>query len=220
MYAVIETGGKQYRVELGAEIEVDRLDVEPGQTIELERVLLIADGDQAMVGRPVVDGARVSARVLRQDRGDKIVVFKYKPKARSRVKKGARAELTVLRIADIAWAGRSAAQEGADPAEKRRAEAEAAARVAESQAAADQALAAKLAAAAPPEPTAPAKSTRRGKAPTTVAAADDMPADDTPAAVTDADAGSQAAAVSADAATDVAETTDGADASVDDQKDE
>ena len=61
MYAVIETGGKQYRVELGTEIEVDRLDVEPGQTIDFDRVLLVADGDQAAIGRPLVDGARVSA---------------------------------------------------------------------------------------------------------------------------------------------------------------
>ena len=113
MYAVIETGGKQYRVELGSEIEVDRMDVEPGQTIDLERVLLVADGDEAAIGQPVVDGARVSASVLRQSRGDKIVVFKYKPKARTRVKQGHRADLTVLRIADIAWAGRSAAKEQA-----------------------------------------------------------------------------------------------------------
>ena len=113
MYAVIETGGKQYRVELGSEIEVDRMDVEPGQTIDIERVLLVADGDEAAIGQPVVDGARVSANVVRQSRGDKIVVFKYKPKARTRVKQGHRADLTVLRIADIAWAGRSAAKEQA-----------------------------------------------------------------------------------------------------------
>ena len=71
MYAVIETGGKQYRVELGSEIAVDRLDVEPGQTIDLERVLLVADGDEAAVGRPLVEGAKVSANVVRQDRGVK-----------------------------------------------------------------------------------------------------------------------------------------------------
>ena len=101
MYAVIETGGKQYRVELGTEIEVDRLDVEPGQTIELDRVLLVADGDATAIGRPLVEGARRARACVRQDRGDKIVVFKYRPKARSRVKKGHRADLTVLRVADI-----------------------------------------------------------------------------------------------------------------------
>ena len=153
MYAVIETGGKQYRVELGSEIEVDRMDVEPGQTIDIERVLLIADGEQAAIGQPVVDGAVVSASVLRQSRGDKIVVFKYKPKARTRVKQGHRADLTVLRIADIAWAGRSAAEEGAAAAKDKEAAATKAAKAAEEKAAADQALAAKLAAAA----AAPAK---------------------------------------------------------------
>ncbi len=94
MYAVIETGGKQYRVELGSEIQVDRLDVQPGESITLDRVLLVADGDATAVGRPVVDGATVRADVLAQDRGEKIVVFKYKPKARTRVKQGFRAELT------------------------------------------------------------------------------------------------------------------------------
>ena len=61
MYAVIETGGKQYRVELGSEIEVDRMDVEPGQTIDIDRVLLVADGDQSAIGAPLVDGAKVCA---------------------------------------------------------------------------------------------------------------------------------------------------------------
>ena len=149
MYAVIETGGKQYRVELGSEIEVDRLDVEPGQTIDIDRVLLVADGDQSAIGAPLVDGARVSADVVRQTRGEKLVVFKYKPKARSRVKNGARADLTLLRIADIAWAGRSAAAEGAAAEQEKQAAAAKAAKAAAEKAAADQALAAKLAAAAP-----------------------------------------------------------------------
>ena len=116
MYAVIESGGKQHRVELGSEIQVDRLDVQPGDSITLDRVLLVADGDEAAIGQPVVDGAKVSAQVLGQDRGDKIVVFKYKPKARTRVKKGFRAELTTLRITDIAFGGKSAAKD----AEKQR----------------------------------------------------------------------------------------------------
>ena len=62
MYAVIESGGKQHRVELGSEIQVDRLDVQPGDSITLDRVLLVADGDDAAIGRPVVDGATVSRR--------------------------------------------------------------------------------------------------------------------------------------------------------------
>lgn len=149
MYAVIETGGKQYRVELGSEIEVDRMDVEPGQTIDLGRVLLVADGDQSAIGAPLVDGATVSASVVAQTRGEKLIVFKYKPKARTRVKNGARADLTLLRIADIAWAGRSAAKEDAAAEADRKSAAAKAAKAAAEQAAVDEALAARLAAATP-----------------------------------------------------------------------
>ncbi len=73
MYAVIETGGKQYRVEVGTELEVELLDVEPGKTITLDRVLLVADGDEAAIGRPLVADAAVSAEVVRQIRGEKII---------------------------------------------------------------------------------------------------------------------------------------------------
>jgi large subunit ribosomal protein L21 len=145
MYAVIENGGKQYRVELGAELVVDRMDVEAGQTVKFDHVLLVADGDEASVGRPHVAGASVSADVVRQARGEKVVVFKYRPKARSRVKQGSRADLTVLRIADIVHDGKSAAKiaEAARTERERleAAEAEAAAKQAE----ADKELARKLA---------------------------------------------------------------------------
>ena len=110
MYAVIETGGKQYRVEVGTELEVELLDVEPGKTITIDRVLLVADGDDSTIGRPVVADASVSAEVVSQTRGPKLISFKYRPKARSRVKKGHRQELTVLRIADITLGGKSAAK--------------------------------------------------------------------------------------------------------------
>jgi len=110
MYAVIETGGKQYRVEVGTELEVELLDAEPGKTVTVGRVLLVADGDDASIGLPVVDGAAVSAEVVRQGRGEKVISFKYRPKARRRVKKGHRQELTVLRISDITLNGKSAAK--------------------------------------------------------------------------------------------------------------
>src|ERR1700693_5903024 len=110
MYAVIETGGKQYRVEVGTELEVELLDIEPGKTITLDRVLLVADGDESTIGRPLVADASVSAEVVRQTRGEKLISFKYRPKARSRVKKGHRQELTVLRINDITLGGKSAAK--------------------------------------------------------------------------------------------------------------
>ena len=145
MYAVIETGGKQYRVEVGTELEVELLDVEPGQAITLDRVLLVADGDESSIGRPLVADAAVSAEVLRQTRGEKLISFKYRPKARSRVKKGHRQELTVLRITDVRLGKKSAAEavrkaEAEAKTERQRLE-EAAAK----QAAADAALAAKLA---------------------------------------------------------------------------
>ncbi len=145
MYAVIESGGKQYRVELGTELAVDRLDAQPGQTIEFARVLLIADGDEAAIGRPTVDGGRVTADVVRQDRGEKIVVFKYRPKARSRVKQGHRADLTILRVADIELGRKSARKLAADARTERERLASAAADAAAKQAASDKALAAKLA---------------------------------------------------------------------------
>jgi large subunit ribosomal protein L21 len=151
MYAVIETAGKQYRVELGTQLEVDRMDVEPGQSVQLERVLLVADGDETEIGRPTVAGAVVAADVVRQDRGEKIVVFKYRPKARHRAKQGHRQDLTVLRIADISWGGRSAAADAEARRTTERQAAEEAAREADLRAASDKALAAKLAAEADSE---------------------------------------------------------------------
>ena len=146
MYAVIETGGKQYRVEVGTELEVELLDVEPGKTVTLDRVLLVADGDQASIGQPVVDGAAVSAEVLRQDRGPKLISFKYRPKARTRVKKGHRQELTVLRISDITLNGKSAAKSAAKAETDAKTERERLEEAAAVQAAKDAELAAKLAA--------------------------------------------------------------------------
>jgi large subunit ribosomal protein L21 len=145
MYAVIETGGKQYRVEVGTELAVELLEVEPGQEITLERVLLVADGEEAAIGRPVVDGATVSATVLRNDRADKVISFKYKPKARRRVKKGHRQEQTILRITDVVLNGKSAAAEAEQAAEARKTERQRLEEAAATQAAADAALAATLA---------------------------------------------------------------------------
>ncbi|MBI3752049.1 MAG: 50S ribosomal protein L21 [Chloroflexi bacterium] len=155
MYAVIETGGKQYRVEVGTELEVELLDVEAGASMKFDRVLLVADGETAAIGRPVVANAEVEATVIGRDRGPKTIAFKYRPKARSRVKKGHRQELTLLRISDIVLDGHSAAADvkAAEEATKKdRAKLEEAAR---RQAAADAELAAKLAAEKPVK--APAK---------------------------------------------------------------
>ena len=157
MYAVIETGGKQYRVEVGTELQVELLDVEPGKTITLDRVLLVTDGDTSSIGRPLVADAAVSAEVVRQIRGEKLISFKYRPKARSRVKKGHRQELTVLRISDITLDGKSAAKSAKraqDDAKTERQRLEEAANV---QAARDAELAAKLAVGSEAGPTATAE---------------------------------------------------------------
>jgi large subunit ribosomal protein L21 len=97
-YAIIEDGGKQYRAMEGSTIEVDRYDAEPGDQIDLDQVLLVADGDEVIVGAPVIEGAKIEATVLEQVKGPKVVVFKYKPKERYRVKKGHRQQYTRLKV--------------------------------------------------------------------------------------------------------------------------
>ena len=162
MYAVIETGGKQYRVELGSELAVERLDNAPGETVEFGRVLLVVDGGAAQIGTPVVADALVTGEIVRQDRGEKIVVFKYRPKARHRAKKGHRQEQTVVRVADIRFNGRSAADEASAEQKAAAKSRKAAVEAAEKKAAADRALADKLAAdAAKAEETADAKATAK-----------------------------------------------------------
>jgi large subunit ribosomal protein L21 len=144
MYAVIETGGKQYRVELGTELEVELLDVEPGQEINLDRVLLVVDGDKSAVGQPIVEDAAVSAQVVRQTRGEKTISFKYRPKARRRVKKGHRQELTVLKITEVRLGAKSAAEEAKVAESAAEAERGKVAKAAARQAAEDATLADKL----------------------------------------------------------------------------
>ena len=151
MYAVIETGGKQYRVEVGTELEVELLDVEPGKTVTIDRVLLVADGDDSTIGRPLVADASVSAEVVTQTRGPKLISFKYRPKARSRVKKGHRQELTVLRIADITFGGKSAAKAAKKADDEAKTERTRVEEAAAAQAAKDAELAAKLAVGADAE---------------------------------------------------------------------
>jgi len=151
MYAVIETGGKQYRVEVGTELEVELLDASAGDSVTLDRVLLVADGDEASIGRPLVSGSSVSAEVVRQDRAGKVISFKYRPKARRRVKKGHRQDFLLLRITDVVLNGKSAAaaleKAQADAKTERQRLEEGAKR----QAAEDAALAAKLAARSAPK---------------------------------------------------------------------
>lgn len=101
MYAVIRTGGKQYRVAAGDIVEVEKLDGGIGSTVTLEDVLLVANGDTVQVGQPTVTGATVTAKITGQYRGNKILVFRYRPKKRIRVRKGHRQYLTRLQIEAI-----------------------------------------------------------------------------------------------------------------------
>jgi large subunit ribosomal protein L21 len=105
IYAIINTGGKQHKVTPGQTIDVERLAVNEGDTVELDRVLLIADGDQVTVGTPTISGAKVIATALGEAKGKKIVAFKYKPKVRYRRKIGHRQIHTKLAIKDIVPGG-------------------------------------------------------------------------------------------------------------------
>lgn len=107
MFAVIKSGGRQYKVSVGQRLEVNRLPVQEGEQVQLNEVLLIADGDKTMIGTPLVPDAMVLATVTKHGRGKKIIVFKYKPKKRYRHKRGHRQELTFLTIDDIIADGKS-----------------------------------------------------------------------------------------------------------------
>jgi large subunit ribosomal protein L21 len=106
MYAVIRTGGKQYRVAENQRVTVERLPGDPGETLKLDDVLMIAEeGSAPLVGTPSLDSAAVFAEVLAQTRGDKVIVFKKKRRKNYRRTKGHRQELTMLRIAGISASG-------------------------------------------------------------------------------------------------------------------
>jgi large subunit ribosomal protein L21 len=117
MYAVVSSGGKQYRVEPGSTLLVERLPSEPGASILFDRVLLIGDGDDVMVGTPVVSGATVSATVLGEELGPKLVIFKFKQKVKYRRRTGHRQHLLRVRIDEINAEGRrtSRAKAKAEP---------------------------------------------------------------------------------------------------------
>ena len=115
MFAVVSSGGKQYRVEPGNTVLVDRVASEPGASITFDRVLLIGDGDETTVGTPLVSGASVSGTVLSEELGPKLVIFKFKQKVKYRRRTGHRQHLTVVRIDEINADGRSKAKAKAAP---------------------------------------------------------------------------------------------------------
>jgi large subunit ribosomal protein L21 len=120
MFAVIRTGGKQYKVAQGDVIAVEKLAGEPGATIELAEVLMLGDGAEVSAGAPLVAGATVSAELVEHRRADKIIVFKKKRRHNYRRKSGHRQHETVLRITGISAAAAEAAEGGSAPRRARR----------------------------------------------------------------------------------------------------
>jgi large subunit ribosomal protein L21 len=101
MYAVIATGGKQYRVQPGETIEIEKLAAQAGGTIEFGEVLLVADGENVRVGQPTLSGAKVTAEVLGDRKGEKLIVYKYRRRKGYRRKTGHRQQYTAVKITAI-----------------------------------------------------------------------------------------------------------------------
>jgi len=105
MYAVVQSGGKQYRVEQGQTIRVERLSGDVGAKVEIADVLLVADGQDVSIGQPLVKGAKVSAEIVRQGKGKKTLIYKYRRRKRYRRKQGHRQLFTALKITAITATG-------------------------------------------------------------------------------------------------------------------
>ena len=101
MYAVIATGGKQYKVTKGETLRVEKLDGEEGSTVKLGQVLMVADGDKVSVGTPTLDKASVTAKIKTQGRGDKIEIIKFRRRKNSRTRMGHRQSYTEIEVTDI-----------------------------------------------------------------------------------------------------------------------
>jgi large subunit ribosomal protein L21 len=100
-YAIVERGGKQYKAVEGSSIQVDTIPMEEGEQVTLDSVLLLVDGDNISVGTPKVDGAKVNTTILAHEKGRKVVIFKYRPRKRYRVKAGHRQKYTRLSVDSI-----------------------------------------------------------------------------------------------------------------------
>jgi len=116
MYAVVTTGGKQYRVEAGSELVIERLAEDAGASVTFDRVLLIGDGEAVTIGTPTVDGASVSGTVLGEELGPKLIIFKFKQKATYRRTRGHRQHLVRVRIDEISASGKKSRADTADTA--------------------------------------------------------------------------------------------------------
>ncbi|MBD3328954.1 50S ribosomal protein L21 [Candidatus Dojkabacteria bacterium] len=100
-YAIVKMAGKQFKVSPGQELEVNKIDAKKGDKIDIDDVLLVKKGDKVQIGKPVVDGAKVTFEVLGQKRGEKVRTFKYKAKSRSRKTRGSRQHITQLKVLKI-----------------------------------------------------------------------------------------------------------------------
>lgn len=120
MYAIIKTGGKQYRVEKGDEFKVEKLDAKVGDKVVFDEVYAVG-GDKLVVGTPLVEGQAVTAEVIEQGKGDKVVIYKYKAKKDYRRKNGHRQPYTLVKITDIGAAGtkKASSAKKAEPTEKK-----------------------------------------------------------------------------------------------------
>ena len=101
MYAVIKTGGKQYRVSVGDVLAFEKIEGQSGDTVSFDNVLMVADDADVKVGTPIVDGAKVNAKIVAQTKGPKITIFKMKRRKGYRKKTGHRQKLTSLKITEI-----------------------------------------------------------------------------------------------------------------------
>lgn len=122
MYAVMTTGGKQYRVEAGNELVIERLTAEAGASVTFDRVLLVGDGEAVTVGTPTVDGASVSGTVLGEELGPKLIIFKFKQKVKYRRSAGHRQHLMRIRIDEISTPGKTSRAEKAETEKPQKAE--------------------------------------------------------------------------------------------------
>ena len=182
MFAVIRTGGKQYRVSPNDVIEIEKIAGNPGDIVELSEVLLLGGEGAATTGNPTVSGAMVSAEVVEQKRGDKIIVFKKKRRQGYRRTKGHRQELTALRITEILTGGKKPSKTAAKPAPAKAKAAEKAEAKTDVKAKAGAAPAKKASAKnAAPAKKAVADSAPAKKAPTKKTAAKKAPAKKAPA---------------------------------------
>ena len=101
MYAVIKTGGKQYKVEKGSTLRVEKLEGAAGTQLTFSEVLLVADGENIQIGTPMLGGAKVSAEIVAQEKGEKLIVFKFRRRKAYRRKNGHRQSYTAIKVTDI-----------------------------------------------------------------------------------------------------------------------